>query len=577
MATPFQTNHWGKEYDNLKVTSDIPGAPSPIVGLSRDQYISNKAKENPTFNARARDSQERNRSQRKIDRDRVDFINQNIPFAAAISDTASNVEKTATQTPGRVAGVLANKIGDYQTESEYYNATGENLPAEAIYAVGDINEAAATSAGILSQEKSTAQEAEQQIGEGGLPVVNPGESPSAAVASMNNNRIKGVGSSTGSLTTPTPPKPPSPQERQKMAFEETGNKLSFDQNKIPEWYDSKSFSAGLLSFGLNLLSGNDLATSFNQASNLFMNTFGEEKRSVWAEDLAANGYDPTEIEEWVRTGDSKILTSADERKQKQIQMQTSLMQLDNLQYENSDEMRQYKLGRESMKDQLEQARFNEQVRSNNAQLGLGYARLNYEKQKQAAKDSADNPFGLPPRVLSAVQRQSMPYMRDAQLKAARLDQAVSSAEMALKLFDQGKPEEATKMYNGSQEAYTKGFKGGFGGVTGEDIQYHSANPNMFGRYYEKANSNLTGSVSREELVRQYGASVNASKAEHGAMKNYVQALNASLASELGPERAQQVTNLISTSTGMGQINGYYSPDQESDGNQKASASTVEFY
>lgn len=349
MATPFQNEYWGKEYDDYKRTSDIPGVPSPIAGLSREQYIANKFNSNPSFSASDRDKQESKKSRNKLLRDADSFISRSIPFAGELAKADANLGNMIDRFPRQATSEAANWASDKQTESEYYDATGQNLPSKAIYAIDDINDTVSQLAGVLSQPaeekpwEQSAKEAEKQMNEGGLPVVNPGESPSAAVASMNNNRIKGIGNSSGGLTTPTPPPAPTPQEQQKKAFEAEGNKLSFDQNKIPEWYDSKSFSAGLLSFGLNLLSGNDLATSFNQAANLFMNTFGEEKRSIWAEDLADSGYDPTEIEEWIRTGDSKILTSADERRMKDIQMQTSLTQLDALQYANSPEMRQYAL------------------------------------------------------------------------------------------------------------------------------------------------------------------------------------------------------------------------------------------
>lgn len=357
MATPFQNEYWGREYDDFKRTSDIPGVPSPIAGLSKDQYIASKFKSNPSFSASERDKQESKKSRSKVFRDVDSFISQSIPYAGELAKADANLGNMIDRFPRKATGDAANWAANKQTESEYYDATGQELPASAIYAVDDINDVVGQMSGVLSQKpwEESSKEAEQQMNEGGLPVVNPGESPSAAVASMNNNRIKGVGSSTGSITTPTPPPAPTPKEQQKMAFEAEGNKLSFDQNKIPEWYDSKSFSAGLLSFGLNLLSGNDLATSFNQASNLFMNTFGEEKRAIWAGDLAENGYDPTEIEEWIRTGDSKILTSAEERKMRDVQMQTSLTQLDALQYANSPEMRQYALDNDTFDKQMKLA------------------------------------------------------------------------------------------------------------------------------------------------------------------------------------------------------------------------------
>ncbi|MFW3388612.1 UNVERIFIED_CONTAM: hypothetical protein RF648_21760, partial [Kocuria sp. CPCC 205274] len=132
-----------------------------------------------------------------------------------------------------------------------------------------------------------------------------------------------------------------------MDLHKTGQQANFDQNKIPEWYQSKSFGYGLITFGLNLLSGNDLAQSFALAGNAFTGAYGTEKRSIWAQDLHKQGYNPAEVEQWVQTGDAKVLTDPVQkefqRAQQTLQLQTGKEQLSALQYENDPARRQQAL------------------------------------------------------------------------------------------------------------------------------------------------------------------------------------------------------------------------------------------
>lgn len=204
---------------------------------------------------------------------------------------------------------------------------------------------AAQQRGALQQEAQakTVQQA-QAAKDGYTDVPDAAENPQGFLAAKNKNKSAGVGGTSGQINFGEGgPKAPTPQQLQNMQLDQEGKKAAFNMDDMPAWYESQSFNYGLISFGLNLLSGNDLATSFAAAGQAFGDMYGQERRSAWAQDLISQGYTPTEVEEYVRTGKSDVLTDPMKKQAAQIQMQTNLQQLNNLQYENSDEMRQYKL------------------------------------------------------------------------------------------------------------------------------------------------------------------------------------------------------------------------------------------
>ena len=189
------------------------------------------------------------------------------------------------------------------------------------------------------EAKNSAHAQKTAIANGYTPTPDASADPVGFMAATNMNKAKGVGDSTGTMN-PKAPAPPTDAQQQAIALNETGKKAAFDMSKAGPWYKSQSFNYGLISFGLNLLSGNDLATSFGAAGQAFGDMYGQEQRGAWAQDLQNQGYSPQEIEEYVRTGNSKALTDPMEKQARQVQLQTNLQQLDNLQYSNSPEQRQ---------------------------------------------------------------------------------------------------------------------------------------------------------------------------------------------------------------------------------------------
>lgn len=190
-----------------------------------------------------------------------------------------------------------------------------------------------------AEAKAAAQQQKTAVANGYTPTPDASKDPVGYMAATNMNKAKGVGESTGTMNEKAPA-PPTESQQQSIALNQMGKQSAFDMSKAGPWYKSQSFNYGLISFGLNLLSGNDLATSFNAAGQAFGDMYGQEQRGAWAQDLQAQGYSPQEIEEYVRTGDSKTLTDPMEKQARQVQLQTNLQQLDNLQYSNSPEQRQ---------------------------------------------------------------------------------------------------------------------------------------------------------------------------------------------------------------------------------------------
>lgn len=401
------------------------------------------------------------------------------------------------------------------------------------------------------------QEQADLAAKGYNPVPDASTDPVGHLASINSNQAKGVGGFSGVADVKIPT-PPTQKQVTDMNLNQQGKQAAFDQNKIPAWYKSESFSMGLISFGLNLLSGNDLAKSFGAAGEAFNQMYGAERRSYWVEDLAKQGYDPVEIEQWQRTGDSKVLTSPQEKQMKAIQQQMAVQNLDNAMYEGSPEMRSYNLNREQRKDSLQEAQVRNSMANSNASLGLQRERLNFEIKKEQDKQLAamqDPEFGVDTKTGRLIQTQVMPYMRASQVKASYFDQGKSNFRDALKAYDSGDISMATQIAHGGQEAMTKGYKGGTGGITPQEIEYHTGNPNILERTYEKLNKGITGSVSRDELVRLYTLADKNSIAEHNTMRDYLTSHYDSLASSIGPQRAQRTLNLIGSGAGMGQVIG----------------------
>lgn len=131
-----------------------------------------------------------------------------------------------------------------------------------------------------------------------------------------------------------PPTLPSRSQIQTKEIDVEGKQLLFREVAHPNWYEDDSFYEGLLSFGLNMLSGNDWAQSFNAGAQVYQNSKGLEERQIWAQDLIAAGYDAHEVQAYVKTGDHKVLTDPREKQMREMEFQMAKLNLGKAQYEN---------------------------------------------------------------------------------------------------------------------------------------------------------------------------------------------------------------------------------------------------
>ena len=163
-----------------------------------------------------------------------------------------------------------------------------------------------------------------------------------------------------------------------------------DQNKIPNWHESDSFNYALINFGLNLLSGNDLANSFSNASTTFIDMFGREKRGIWAEDLRKQGYDETEIQRYIETGDNKVLTNPFEKKARMMDYNLKAAQLDQALYENDPKTRQYKINRQNWEDRIKLTEIQDRREQAAADLALRREEIKMRRQEAAERRAERN-------------------------------------------------------------------------------------------------------------------------------------------------------------------------------------------
>lgn len=246
---------------------------------------------------------------------------------------------------------------------------------------------AALSDPTMPTEKMSPTSSESQAAKPTPPMESglPADSQVNYLKQSVSNRLSNTGDKLTGLDEAPPVPPPAKQFTEQL--DQWGTQVAFDQTKVPNWHESDSFSYAMINFGLNLLSGNDLATSFGRAGQTFTDMYGREKREAWAQDLAQHGYSGPEIQQYIETGDSKVLTDPMERKAKLQQFNLGQAQLEQALYEASPEMRQYGLERQAWEDR-------QAAQDKAFDRGLRLQQLDLDKQqvqiqREAAKARAD--------------------------------------------------------------------------------------------------------------------------------------------------------------------------------------------
>lgn len=335
-------------------------------------------------------------------------FNPMTPVRAAMRATVSDQDVANQQaqdqaTTDRLKGMVGALQGDITAATQ-----GPTTQKATLAPQDAAQQQSAEDQATQAQAQQAAATAQAQGG----GVVPDASDPAAAISQMNTNISRGVGDASGNVSLPAPT-PPSLSQQQSQQLAQTGKQASFDENKIPVWYKSSSFNMGLISFGLNLLSGNDLGTSFARAGQAFTDMYGQEKRQAYAQELAQQGYSTQEIMEWIQTGNSKALVNPAEKAAKlaQEQAQAKLTNANayKAQVESSPEYLQWKMGSEQRKSDLEEQRIKASILNSQTQakmMGLnqqlGLERLELDKRNadrldqqwkdkmQMASDKANN-------------------------------------------------------------------------------------------------------------------------------------------------------------------------------------------
>lgn len=286
--------------------------------------------------------------------------------------------------PGALWDVMKGNVGVHRNEVLAEKARKEGVVPSEVEAPIDARTYA---------EGTPSDQAPEPVEEfQGVLMPDPQQDPAGAIKALAVNRSAGVGNGVG--LTP-PPQAPKMKQVSMDVQEQEGKQVMFDQNKIPRPMESNAFNMGLMSFGLNLLSGNDWATAFNQAGTHFDQAYGREKREAWRQDLINQGFDAHEIERYVETGDNKVLSDPMQKKMQQQQYKLGQAQLAKAQYESSDEFMQHQQDRQNWQDQMtlkqmenQQMFQNENLKIAQAQLGLSEQKLQMEARNAAAKAAA---------------------------------------------------------------------------------------------------------------------------------------------------------------------------------------------
>ncbi|MGL5012776.1 MAG: hypothetical protein ACRC6V_00585 [Bacteroidales bacterium] len=220
------------------------------------------------------------------------------------------------------------------------------------------------------------------------PVENPGSAVAVATARQNG---------TVSQDRPTQNQQPTANQVATKQFEQQGKQQVAQKWMQQPWNQNKGMNMALISFGLNLLSGNDWAQSFNSAGNVYQDINGQEERKSWAEEMLGRGYSPAEVQQWVASGDSKVLTDPSVAKAREQQLRLGDAQIKKAEYETSDEYLTEQKAKEARKEAREDLRLSSDISHRAATLNVDRERLNLDRQAKIAaaqdkKDAAEAKF-----------------------------------------------------------------------------------------------------------------------------------------------------------------------------------------
>lgn len=386
-----------------------------------------------------------------------------------------------------------------------------------------------------------AQQEEAQIQQ---EVADLKEDPAANLALTTGVRaIQGAG-----VGMPKMPEMPTMKQLTSEAQSLDAKRVAFDQNKIPKWYESPSFGMGMISFGLNVLSGNDYATAFNQAGQVFEKGYGREKRSAWAEDLRAQGYDEHEIQAYIESGDNKVLTNPQERKFKEQQYKLGEYQLQKAQYETSPEKQEYDRLMQQYDREFKEAQLNAQVQYQNASLGLQQAQL--QMQQLAAKQKADE---FTSRDFTQMRSTVQTGLRTMEQKLVQSRLAAATLDDLNAAIERGDNAAAQGAYQSFREYQARAMLGGNATLTPKAIEEVTGLPSKVDSVINMGMLSFGGEPSSKWIAAQRANVDRALANEHAVANELLSNAYRTLESEYGPRRAQQAIRRISAGTNLGKM------------------------
>lgn len=387
-------------------------------------------------------------------------------------------------------------------------------------------------------------EAQQEVEQTNQEVQSLKEDPAANLALSTGVRaVQGTG-----VGMPKMPEMPSMKEMQGQAQSLEAKRVSFDQSKIPKWYDSQSFNMGLLSFGLNLLSGNDWATSFNQAGQVFDKGFGKEKRAAWADDLRAQGYDDHEIQAYIETGDNKVLSDPAEKKFREQQYQLGAAQLQKAQYESSPEYQAYQRAEKDYDRQFKEAQLQSQINYQNASLGMQQAQLQM-KQAMANQKQGDWTSRDYTQLRSTVQT-GLRTMEQKLVQSRLADASLGDLQAAI---DRGDNAAAQGAYQSFREYQARAMLGGNATLTPKAIEEVTGLPSKVDSVINMGMLSFGGEPSKKWIAAQKANVGRALANEHTVANELISNFYRTIKDEYGPEVAARAARRVSGGTNLGSM------------------------
>lgn len=209
------------------------------------------------------------------------------------------------------------------------------------------------------------------------PPVAPGIVPPKAsvdpvghLAARNDNIAEGKGDP-GGMITPAPDT--TLTDTRQAIFKDLGQSVMETEDDLEPWYESGTFYRGLISFGLNLLSGNDLGASFNAAGNYYDQERGRELREMWRDDLLAKGYNEQEIQAYIESGDNGKLTDPLKKAQDLAQYKLGQLELQKARFEMDPKRLAELAAREDEEWKMKQEKHKMDLRQGEASIGASNA------------------------------------------------------------------------------------------------------------------------------------------------------------------------------------------------------------